>query len=527
VTAGEVRLLQPTAGSPNRWITQVTLTFDHHDTMDVALDERSRRGEGQLIDVGTRTFKELSVRIDRLNISDRRTYGGLSPVGLAELNIPNHDDVRVDEVIRLPRDMLERAGRSSLDHPLHVVLTRQRAGRAPNRTDPEQSMARVFTLPTARSFAISGAGLASLDGFDKSRDGRLSDPSLRDCRSDLLEVDGHAVTLRMIGGARQSDGRESLAVALCGRADTGIALGPGDHTVRTAPGRVTGIDLNRLVFSSARGGDALRLLGPGRPVRASAPDQRTPKVTVLHQTQTSVKVRVERACRPYWLVLGQSHNSGWRATATGQSLGAPRTIDGYANGWLVRPDPKRAALTVTIHWTPQAHVWAGFMLSAFGVILCGGLVVVNPRDRRTRPPVSSAETGGSLTTAQPQLAFADAEPARPTRSTKILTVTAAFLVLSLLVMPPLPAVVASGLVLLSLHRPRTRTLIALGAVGAVALTGLYIAAKQFRRGFEPFFEWPTFFPLAHDLAWLSIALLTADVVVGLVRQLETEAPDDR
>ena len=37
---------------------------------------------------------------------------------------------------------------------------------------------------------------------------------------------------------------------------------------------------------------------------------------------------------PSWLVLGESFDSGWRATCDGRSLGAPRVLDGYGNGWL-------------------------------------------------------------------------------------------------------------------------------------------------------------------------------------------------
>src|SRR5204863_300170 len=40
---------------------------------------------------------------------------------------------------------------------------------------------------------------------------------------------------------------------------------------------------------------------------------------------------------PATLVLGQSYSKGWRAFCDGRSLGEPRVVDGYANGWDAKP----------------------------------------------------------------------------------------------------------------------------------------------------------------------------------------------
>src|SRR5207245_1916706 len=66
--------------------------------------------------------------------------------------------------------------------------------------------------------------------------------------------------------------------------------------------------------------------------------------------------------RPFWLVLGQSQSSGWTAAVDGKDLGRPRLIDGYANGWVVRPHGR--ALAISLTWTPQRRVWIALALSA-------------------------------------------------------------------------------------------------------------------------------------------------------------------
>ena len=70
-----------------------------------------------------------------------------------------------------------------------------------------------------------------------------------------------------------------------------------------------------------------------RPLTPSAPT-----VTVVNEGRVSYKLRVDDATAPFWLVLGQSQNNGWKATVKGSgSLGTPTLIDGYANGWYVTP----------------------------------------------------------------------------------------------------------------------------------------------------------------------------------------------
>ena len=59
------------------------------------------------------------------------------------------------------------------------------------------------------------------------------------------------------------------------------------------------------------------------------------KVTSKGSTKIELAVSGARKGTPFWLVLGQSNNAGWEATAAGKDLGGSTLVDGYANGWLV------------------------------------------------------------------------------------------------------------------------------------------------------------------------------------------------
>jgi hypothetical protein len=156
VTTDEIVLQQPITGHVNRWITEVRLRFDDGEPVDVALDESSHRPPGQVIEFPERRFRELDIEIVD-DTAGRRLFGylGVSSTGFAEIRI---GDLRLDEVIRLPTDLLDAAGPDSVEHPLAVVLSRQRT--APTeitRTDEELAIVRAVNLPAARDFALSGA----------------------------------------------------------------------------------------------------------------------------------------------------------------------------------------------------------------------------------------------------------------------------------------------------------------------------------------------------------------------------------
>ncbi|MCU1379605.1 MAG: hypothetical protein JWN29_2588, partial [Acidimicrobiales bacterium] len=155
VTTNHVTVVQPLTGPRNRFITRLAVAVDGKRVGTFALDDRSRTEAGQDLDLGRQyRFSTLTLTIEGDNVGKRALYDGFSGVGLSEVRVA---DVHVDEVVKLPTDLLSTAGKGSLDNPLTILLSRLRANpQELVRSDEERSMARSFTLPTARTFSLSG-----------------------------------------------------------------------------------------------------------------------------------------------------------------------------------------------------------------------------------------------------------------------------------------------------------------------------------------------------------------------------------
>ncbi|MEO7572191.1 MAG: alpha-(1-_3)-arabinofuranosyltransferase family protein, partial [Acidimicrobiales bacterium] len=166
-TTSTLRFLAPPA-PVNRWITRMALRFDGGEPVEIDLDERSRTQPGQTVDVGARTFRHLSIEVVADSAGPQNRYGGLTSSGFAEVGI---GDLLLDEIVRPPVDLLERAGRASLDHALAIVLTRLRAAPTESRhADEERFLSRELTLPTARAYRLEGTVRTS----PRADDARLS-----------------------------------------------------------------------------------------------------------------------------------------------------------------------------------------------------------------------------------------------------------------------------------------------------------------------------------------------------------------
>ncbi len=158
VTTDHITVLQPQTGIRNRWITSVRVTVTHPDgatrSFDTDLDATSIDGDGQVLSFERQDISKVAIEITGTDAGRLRRYQSLSGVGFAEVGIA---DVRVEELVRPPTDLLDRAGASSQDHALSFLFTRLRSNPLePVRTDEEASMRRIVTLPTTRTFALAG-----------------------------------------------------------------------------------------------------------------------------------------------------------------------------------------------------------------------------------------------------------------------------------------------------------------------------------------------------------------------------------
>ena len=205
------------------------------------------------------------------------------------------------------------------------------------------------------------------------------------CRSDLVTVDGAPLPVRITGDTADLLARKALPVVGCESA--ALSLAAGTHQLRTLPGLATGLDLDRLVLSS-----------PGTGAAAATPA--APVVTVDDHGSTSISgtVTPTAAGGPFWLVLGQGLNRGWRASVGGRDLGPPRAIDGGMNGWLVT-EPGAGPVAFSMTWTPQRWVDASLVVAALAVLAC--LVLLARTAARCRPRAAAAPPHRPIPPAAP------------------------------------------------------------------------------------------------------------------------------
>jgi arabinofuranan 3-O-arabinosyltransferase len=156
VTTSSVAVVQARFGT--RVVTRIGVRLDGKRIGSFRLDDSSFADAGQRLDLGrARTFRTFELEVEADSVGKLAHYDDQNGVGFREVRIPG---VQVDELVRLPSDLLSKAPRN---RPLTLLLSRKRANPAePFARDEEPSMARVFDLPTARSFGV--AGRASVPG---------------------------------------------------------------------------------------------------------------------------------------------------------------------------------------------------------------------------------------------------------------------------------------------------------------------------------------------------------------------------
>ena len=336
------------------------------------------------------------------------------------------------------------------------------------------------------------------------------------CTGSLLTVDGKPIDVEVTGRTSDALAGEQLTITPCGNSTGGLALGPGPHTVTTSPRLPSGWSVDQVWLGSGAGGRAAPLVATLTAVHT------TPPVRVVSQDRTSMTVTVPTTGQPFWLVLGQSFSSGWTASVGGRSLGPPKLIDAYANGWYVPAHPAGGAVVVHLRWSPQTAVWAALALSAAGIVLCG-LLAVWPEfgwaTTGTRRRRSAAGRHIPIPASAPQPAawpsFVRASPARdrPPLSSGIIGALLWGAVVAFVSRPAI-GVLAAAAVLVAARWRWGRAVCRGVSIATLLALPAYAVFEQVTYHYWPDIGWPANLSSANDIAWFGLAVLGSDAVAG-------------
>ena len=172
VTTGTITILQPAPGDyqVNQWITRATLTFDGGSPVSVKLGARVALGPGSgdvvrashLHDAANHHRGHQPER-DVEGDDDGRLAGRAGRGGRGRGPGPGgHQDARATSS--------SAVGTASQSHRLVLVMTRQRVAPIAPASDPEPILARNFTLPTTRTFTLTGTARISSSASDQTID---------------------------------------------------------------------------------------------------------------------------------------------------------------------------------------------------------------------------------------------------------------------------------------------------------------------------------------------------------------------
>ncbi len=331
------------------------------------------------------------------------------------------------------------------------------------------------------------------------------------CRDNLVSIDGVPVPVRVVGTRETALDRGGLAIEAC---DGPVTLTAGEHVVRTSIGRDVGVelDVDRLVLDSAADGAPAPLTPELRPVPDGADRAAAPDFEIVELGDASARIKVSETDQPFWLVLGQSFNEGWRVSEVGgSSLGAPTLVNGYANGWLVQPNGD-GPREFTVRWTPQRAVNAGLGFSLAAAVLAVVLAIVG---RRWTGPAAAIRLGAgplvpvlrSPVAAEPRLGW-----------TARIAVAIAAGALGALVIAPLAGAAILAVTFVAATFRRGRALLAVGAVGLVAGGFAWVVGTEITDPRPADLRWFDAMASSHRLALMGVILLLADVAVTAIRR---------
>jgi hypothetical protein len=302
------------------------------------------------------------------------------------------------------------------------------------------------------------------------------------CRSDLLTLDGAPLALQVTTA-------DLAALAAGGAVDVRpcdrLALRRGEHRIASVSGAITGIDVDRIVLTSAV------------PSETRSATQIADAVAVSG-TPTLRTLKVPACPTGCWLIWGDGYNPAWTASLDGRDLGTPSAVS-TGNGWWL--DPTDSPSTVVLAFPPQASATAAQVLSLVAAAGCVALLAIDALRRRRHAssiangaPVEAPRWAGlrAVATVSRRRAAA-AGVSIPLLAACVITPAAA------LVLLPLAAIVVA-----------TRRTRALGVAAPLlaALIGAYMVLRQATESIPANAAWTAAWDRVHRPG-LAIVLLLA------------------
>lgn len=314
------------------------------------------------------------------------------------------------------------------------------------------------------------------------------------CHADAFSIDGTSHSIRLAGTTADAIARRALQVVDCGSST--VELGAGDHTLLTANGLDTGIDI-----------DQTRIDSPGA---ATMGGSGAATITADPTGRLSYRVASTGGSGPYWLVLGQSVSAGWHASVRGgPDLGPPLLIDGFANGWQIDPAVLGPDLTIDLVWTPQGVVNKALVVSAIwflGLLVAAGVLAL-----RRRRQLAGATSADELPLVPSEFTGV---VARTTASVRARLVAVALA--SVLTWAIGGAIAGAGVLVISLIASssvrRRALLLATPVITMGGVVVLYVAG-QLKRGLPTGVEWPNGFLFADQLVLIAVGCVVAECLL--------------
>lgn len=328
-----------------------------------------------------------------------------------------------------------------------------------------------------------------------------------DCRADLLAISGVPVRVRVVGATETALDLGPLRVEAC--ESGGVELQAGRSVVSSGAGASTGIDVDALVLASEASGEAAAM--PVRALGEPSGGVAAPTLEIRSYSPVERRARVTTDGGPTMLVLGESLNDGWRATADGVDLGPPRLVDGYANGWVVPASSE--PVEVSLVWAPQRQVLRGFAASLLTALLCIGRLALGAR--RSRPGRGGVSPGAHEDEG-PRLRLASRLPGLPWPTAAAIAITAG--AIAALVSAPLVGLVVAVAAASASRGRWTNLLVSAGGVACLAGAVLRLLVGQRRNRWPADFDWPTQVDDVHQLAWCGVLLVIVAVLTDAARR---------